>query len=198
MLLLSSVSFQAFVHGSIYSEDLEELGSTVLRIEGPFSYQLVTHGPDYSIFLPEGRYTISASHPDDDGTLALYAEQEISVGSQDQEVDLVLRAPDDDLPLLAGIALVIAALFLWSNRFWRGNAEQGRKRSPEARKVELDGDARSVLAALEASEGRASQKELRQALGFSDSKLSLILTELEHLGKVKRFKRGRANVVRRL
>ena len=39
---------------------------------------------------------------------------------------------------------------------------------------------------------------MKGTLKFSDSKLSLILTELENVGKIKKFKRGRANVVRKL
>ena len=196
LLVLAGASFQAFVHGSIHSEGLEELNGTVVRIEGPFSYQLVVKDSDYSLFLPEGEYRISASRFDEGGRLALYAEQEVAVGSQDQEVDLVLRPPDDSILLYAGVLLTISVLFIWSNRFWGGTARPGQR--ARAIPVELDDGAKRVLAALEASDGRATQKELRQGLRFSDSKLSLILTELEQLGYEKRFKRGRANIVRKL
>jgi uncharacterized membrane protein len=200
LLILSGSSFQAFVHGSIYAEDLEKLNSSVVRVEGPFSYQLVVDKSDYSIFLPEGTYMISASHHDDTGGLALYAEEKIVVGSHDQEVDLVLKPPGPDSFIYAGLILIVAVFFLWSNHFWQGERkeESMSKEALKPMKHELDEDAKSVLSVLDGCEGRATQKELRQNLGFSDSKLSLILTELEQLGLVKRFKRGRANIVRKL
>ncbi|MEM4268133.1 MAG: hypothetical protein QXK37_04870 [Candidatus Woesearchaeota archaeon] len=42
---------------------------------------------------------------------------------------------------------------------------------------------------------RITQKELRKQLPFSEAKVSLILTELEANGKIKKIKRGRGNII---
>lgn len=197
LLLIVGCSSPAFVHGDIYSSSLEELDGTLIRLEGRFSYQLVVPGSNYSIFLPEGSYTISASQFDEHGGLLLYAQQDIMVGGEDQEIDLILYPPNQDILLAVGIMAILAAVFLFANRRWRARDKQtGTRKSTESHA--LDGDALKVLAALESSDNRATQKELRQSLRFSDAKLSLILTELEQTGRVKKFRRGRANIIRKL
>jgi len=46
------------------------------------------------------------------------------------------------------------------------------------------------------NDGRITQKQLRkEMMDLSESKVSLILTELEHKGKVEKVKRGRGNVI---
>lgn len=191
LLLSASITYSSFVYGDIYENNLEKLNKTVISIEGGFSYQLVTDKANYSIFLPEGEYTISASATDSSGN-ALRAEERIKVGPEDQRIDLVLKPMMDvgQIAILAAFLLVVM-VFLWSNRHW------DMKPKPQP-KMELDGDAKSVLKVLDGFEGRATQKELKETLKFSDAKLSLILTELEHMGKIKKFKRGRANIVRKL
>ena len=192
LVISASLCSAAYVYGDIYQKDLQKLNQTVVRIEGDFSYQVVTEKANYSVFLPEGEYLITAtSH---DGAHAI--QEKISVGQQDQKLDLVLKETGNDIPLYLGVLLLLAVAFIWSNRYWR-------TRKPEPQKEQkatyvLDEDAEAVLKILDSFEGRATQKELREALKFSDSKLSLILTELENVGKIKKFKRGRANVVRKL
>ena len=202
LLLFVSFCSAAYVYGDMYTHDLEKLNETTIRIEGRFSYQLVTEKANYSIFLPEGEYTISASSFDEDGNLALYAEERIKVGEQNQQMDLVLQPVNeyDNTLLYAGLLLLIVIIFLWTNSKFHPKKvpEPEKKKMPVRKKIELDEDAKKVLQVLDSFEKRATQKELRTALNFSDTKLSLILTELEHLGHIKKFKRGRANIVKRL
>ncbi len=62
---------------------------------------------------------------------------------------------------------------------------------------EPDKDAKIVLELLASHEDIITQKELKEALNYSDSKMSLILAELEHEGLIKQFKRGRGNIIKR-
>ena len=53
-----------------------------------------------------------------------------------------------------------------------------------------------VLEIMANNDGRISQKELRkELLPLSEAKVSLIITELEHLGKIEKIKKGRGNVL---
>ena len=182
------------------------LNKTMLRVDGEFSYQLVTDKGNYSIYLPDGDYNISASSFGEDGGLAYYAEERIRVGDSDQRVDLVLKPVGNDKSnpfyfavgglVLAGIA--VAVFYLNRNKA-AVNVSEPQLANPEKRAMaEPDDDMKNVLRALDGHEGRATQKELREALGFSDAKLSLIISELEHSGYVKKFKRGRGNIIRKL
>jgi hypothetical protein len=201
LFVLITMAHAAYVYGDIYREDLQKLNKTAIRIDGKFSYQLVTDKANYSIFLPEGEYTISASASDSGSDLR--SVEKVAVGPQDQRVDLVLK-PVWRMEYLLFVLGVIAVIFLWSNKHRDKKSAQSALPAIEEpgplqpKKIELDNDAKSVLRVLEGMEGRATQKELKETLKFSDAKLSLILTELEQLGRVRKFRRGRANVIRKI
>ncbi len=52
-----------------------------------------------------------------------------------------------------------------------------------------------ILEELGKNEGRMTQKELRKLLPFSEAKISIELDFLEEKGLIKKFKKGRGNVV---
>ena len=60
---------------------------------------------------------------------------------------------------------------------------------------ELKDDLKQVLEILKDSNGRINQKDLRKQLNLSEAKVSLMVSELESLNKVKRIKKGRANII---
>ena len=204
-LLLAASATAAFVHGEIYGSDLEKLNKTALRVEGEFSYQLVTEKGNYSIFLPDGDYKISASVFDGTGELSYYTEEQIKVGAEDQRVDLVLSPVSNNYLIYLGIFLVlgITAVGLYMGKRSQPDIQE-KKSEPvvpsetKKEKIEPDEDMKNVLRCLGSHEGRATQKELKEELGFSDAKLSLIISELEHSDYVKKFKRGRGNIIRKL
>ena len=53
----------------------------------------------------------------------------------------------------------------------------------------------SILSILRKEGGRMTQKELRKHIPFSEAKASLMLTELEDKGLIKRIKQGRGNII---
>jgi uncharacterized membrane protein len=52
-----------------------------------------------------------------------------------------------------------------------------------------------VLSIIGAHEGRITQKDLRMRLNCSEAKASLMITDLEDRGLVKKVKKGRGNVI---
>lgn len=53
-----------------------------------------------------------------------------------------------------------------------------------------------ALEIIKKHDGRITQKEMRkEMMDLSESKVSLIITELEHKGRVEKVKRGRGNVI---
>jgi len=61
--------------------------------------------------------------------------------------------------------------------------------------VTLPDDLREVLRIIEKSGGRITQLDLRKALPYSEAKVSLMITDLESRGIVKKVKKGRGNVI---
>jgi uncharacterized membrane protein len=201
-MLLTALSSAAYVHGSIYQENLEPLNKTIIRVDGPFTYQTVSDKSNYSFYLPPGEYKLSAQTTDDPSS---YAETTILVGGTNQQVDLVLKPSfqlSDLLPftVLLVVALALVYFFYLKPSKQRAVIQTRQKIEPNPPKnpIELDDDAKSILRVLDSFEGRATQKEIKETIKFSDAKLSLILTELEQTGHVKKFKRGRANVIRKI
>ncbi|MBI2147814.1 winged helix-turn-helix transcriptional regulator [Candidatus Woesearchaeota archaeon] len=52
-----------------------------------------------------------------------------------------------------------------------------------------------ILDILQKNERRMTQKDIRKELPLSEAKVSLLITELEHAGKIKKIKKGRGNIV---
>jgi uncharacterized membrane protein len=61
--------------------------------------------------------------------------------------------------------------------------------------VTLPDDLREVIRIIEKSGGRITQLDLRKALPCSEAKVSLMVTDLESRGIVKKVKKGRGNVI---
>ncbi|MBD3210079.1 hypothetical protein GF318_01740 [Candidatus Micrarchaeota archaeon] len=109
----------------------------------------------------------------------MYAQQSVLVGNDGQQVDLALRPNENtEVPALAALMAVPALSRLCLNSGFSSKSTQPVQKAAE---FELGADAKHVLEALDSFDRRASQKELKQLLKFSDAKLSLILTELNSL-----------------
>ncbi|WP_292465133.1 hypothetical protein [Methanolobus sp.] len=61
--------------------------------------------------------------------------------------------------------------------------------------AELPDDLRETVGIISRHGGRISQKELRGSLKHSEAKVSLMISDLENRGIVKKFKKGRGNVI---
>ncbi len=59
----------------------------------------------------------------------------------------------------------------------------------------IPSDLQEVLSIIRAQEGRITQKDLRLRLNCSEAKASLMITDLEARGLVKKVKKGRGNVI---
>jgi uncharacterized membrane protein len=63
------------------------------------------------------------------------------------------------------------------------------------KKLPISTDLRIVMDVIQSRKGRITQKELRSRLDYSEVKVSLLLSELEKRGLIKKFKNGRENIV---
>jgi uncharacterized membrane protein len=66
---------------------------------------------------------------------------------------------------------------------------------PSVRDLLLPEDCRQVLSIIEKNDGRITQLDLRKMLPYSEAKVSLIVSDLESRGLVKKIKKGRGNVL---
>jgi uncharacterized membrane protein len=81
------------------------------------------------------------------------------------------------------------------------SSEEGLKKPdsftpPKNHKINLPEDLREILNVIRVSGNRITQRELRKKSPYSESKVSLMLSDLEERGLIEKFKRGRGNIVR--
>ncbi len=60
---------------------------------------------------------------------------------------------------------------------------------------DLPNDAKKVMDFIKSREGRCTQLEIREKFPSSEAKISLIISELEHKGKIQKIKKGRGNII---
>jgi uncharacterized membrane protein len=210
-LLLLTFAYATTVYGEIVNpETFEQLNSTVIKIKGPTTTQFVADG-NYSVELAEGNYTIIAYYLEN-GKIKYYTNENLSVVGKEIRFDIVplptdfqrvyeLENFDFELPtqpkeektnllvIVAFVIIVIIAALLFYKK-------KGEEREKDEKKAELDEDGRRVLDLIEKYEGRITQKELREILKWSEAKTSLVIAELEVLGKIRRIKKGRENILK--
>lgn len=74
-------------------------------------------------------------------------------------------------------------------------AENSEIETDALRKLPLSTDLNEILNVIQSHRGRITQKDLRSRLEYSEVKVSLLLSELEKRGLIKKLKRGRENIV---
>lgn len=206
----------ATIKGTAYDWfSMEPLAGVVIEVNSTPPQQVVAREGVYSLELPVGSYQITARFYRY-GVLEYYAEENISVVDDGVFVlDLIMLPaleeerliPPEmlDLEELAadnqagknvtyslGVVLVVsvfaAAFFL----AWRRGREKKKRISGMHG---LPDDLSEVLRALQEKGGRVTQTELRKKLPYSEAKISLMLTDLESRGLIRKIRKGRGNVI---
>jgi uncharacterized membrane protein len=100
---------------------------------------------------------------------------------------------------LAG-ALVIGFILLRKKKEEAHLAEPDEEISapvtvPPASMAGLSDDLKQVVAIIEKNGGRITQLDLRKSLSYSEAKVSLMITDLESRGILRKVKKGRGNVI---
>ena len=204
LAVLPSVASAATIEGTVYDMSLQK-ASAVVSIDTVPKQQTVTVDGAYSFEVPAGSYMLSAETVQKDykadesvvvETEGTYTLDIILFPSFEEERELMEEAESfslDEMPvadysliLLAGIVVIIIALAFIGLKV--------RKLKPVHPKP-LSADLDKAIRFIRKNGGRVSQKDLRQEFHLSEAKISLMVTELESMGLVKRIKKGRGNVI---
>ena len=207
LLLSTPLAYAAQIYGSLYDwETLEPLSGVVVEINTTPEQVLVSRDGSYSFSVPGGSYLLRARYYENN-LLKLEAEEELEVPQNGSyRIDLILFPTleeeflfdDIDVSILeeqeqgrSYVFLLVAALLF--SAAVAGYLYLRRRREEE--QEPLPEDLAQVLEIIRKEGGRMKQSELRKRLGCSEAKLSLMLADLEHRGKIKKIKKGRGNIV---
>jgi uncharacterized membrane protein len=201
LAMLPSAASAATIHGNVYDMSLQK-ASAMVSVDTVPRQQSVAVDGSYSFEVPEGSYTLSASTVSGDQK----AEEALVVESEgDYTLDLILfptfeeeqalieeaegfsmdEAPPADYSvlILSGIIVIIIALAFIGQRL--------RKLKPVQPKP-LSHDLDRAVRYIRQHGGRVNQKDLRKEFNLSEAKISLMVTEMESMGLVKK---GRGNII---
>jgi uncharacterized membrane protein len=222
---VSNIVYGATIHGTTYSYDLDKISNVLIEINSTPKQILYAVDGEYSLELPHGIYKIIALSKDGneiqkaEEIINIYHEGKFNIDLflmtliEDDYVNNSIYLDIDELPnfpkkennslwiilISAGvlaISAVIAALLIQKKKNKKHIQEERVFSGKEEKYTKKDSDIKSmILNEISGMDGRATQKGLRKIIPFSESKISLVITELENEGKIKKIRKGRGNIL---
>lgn len=206
IIFLVTPAYGTVLRGDVYNASLDKISNVVVVVDSNPVQRYVVKNGTYRFELPPGKYSLSARSFDDEEQ-HLGTDEEITIKEEGTFVsDLVLEPFNEsekketpgqtqknglksilqvtDIIFIIGIAIVISFLA------WKFT----RKRKKKEEESDFDDNTSHLLNIIK-SEKRMTQKELRKHFDLSEAKVSLIVSELEKKGLVKRVKKGRGNII---
>lgn len=223
-LLLIHLSHAATIHGTVYNIVLDPESDVRLEINTLPKQFMISKDGNYSFNVPNGNYAIKAYTQDsyaeenitilDDGDYVIDIVLMPLIGeSVDNYLpneyidsyDVSLQDPDmtakNNLSLIIGIILVICISIMLLVLFVHKQISKEQQKNVKKDVVDIVVDSpirdKNKLKALEfiKHNERTTQKDLRKQLPLSEAKISLIVAELEHEGRIKKIRKGRGNIL---
>jgi uncharacterized membrane protein len=211
--LASYLASAATIKGTAYDPDLRPMKDVVLEINTTPVQKYVAKDGSFLFSLPIGTYNISATF--ETQTEVFFATDIITVNDEGRYLrDLFLEPKTKAVPqnqtasdnsfyqvykpyFFFGGGTILGLLIIWLSYFLitRTKVMEAKKEAgKDAGDVTKD-ELEKVLGIIRKSGGRATQKDIRKEIPYSEAKISLMISELEEKGRVKKIKKGRGNII---
>ena len=202
----------ATVHGIVYDASLNRAENVIVEVSSVPKQIYVSKEGSYSFSLPSGDYTIKAIYQLNYDRYT--AQQNITIREDgDYVLDMILfpditeenELLDEDINpdniytgergfrlvwyltvILAILSLIAAAFLLFKRK------KQNKK---PAVNVEETDETKAIVKFIKDNGGRVTQKDIRKNFPVSEAKISLLISELEDKGTIKKIKRGKGNII---
>jgi uncharacterized membrane protein len=215
LLILIETALGATIHGTVYDLMLEKKENAIVTVDTAPKQTYVAKDGTYSFELGIGEYTIEAKYIEEDKLISKIKET-VSVQQEgDYIVDLILfpsfeeeeeLLSETDLDvvdpleevnytfyIVIGIFVIAFGIFIYLK--YKKSLTKIKKDIEETiQSKEVAAESKKVLDFIK-QEGRTTQKEIRRKFPSSEAKISLIISELEHKGIIKKIKKGRGNII---
>ena len=96
------------------------------------------------------------------------------------------------------ISILLVVYFLKKGKkkeYIQEKKEESFDETKEEKEVDAPESLDRVIRIIKENNGRVTQREIRKQIPLSEAKISLMITELEDKGIVKRIKKGRGNII---
>jgi len=222
MLTIPLVSAATLI-GTVYNDNLDVEQDVLVEINSTPTQKLLSKDGKYKFDLSVGIYLLTARKglittqetvrivkegefiydvfliPSLGEESELWSETNNDYFAEEEESNIIRNVVVGIVFFLTFVRIVYYRKKYGSLRLFRKKVKKESKKSIDEHKQDLDnepGHMEKALEIIEKHDGRISQKKLRkEMLYLSEAKISLILTELEHKGKIEKVKKGRGNVI---
>jgi len=212
-LILINSALAATIHGTVYDDSLNVLKDTIVEVDSTPNQRVLAKDGKYSFTLPAGEYTITTSYEGqkteekititDDGDYVLDLFLFPSFEDEDELLEETGYISIEDeyfeeetvtsnqafITIIIVFSVILIGLILFFLKSRKDDIKSGIEDIDD--KTELE----KYLDFIKRNDGRTTQKEIRKHFGMSEAKISLVITELEHDGKIKKIKKGRSNII---
>jgi len=203
----------AEIYGTVYDMSLNPAMGAVIEINSTPKQTKILKDGAYSFTLPVGNYVIKATYVTNYNVYS--TEENITIVDEgryivdlivfpdlSEESELLLLGEDINLEeiyedetkafpwlYIIFVLVVIAAILLFFKK-----RKPKEKTEEKILEEEIDPKDR-IYDFIKQKGGRVTQREIRKNFPVSQASISLILTELENDGKLKKIKRGKGNII---
>lgn len=178
----------ASLEGYVYDISLDKLDNVIVEINTIPLQRLVAKDGFYEFkSISTGTYQIKAYTNDK----KLEALEEIKIaeeGTYTYDIFLIPELEDTDSrlviwPYILSIFIIGLIIFLVF-----------KYKKPKKQEI-IDQDLDYIINIIKKEGNRIIQRDLVQKTGLSEAKISLMITDLENKGKIRKIKKGRANII---
>ncbi len=202
----------ATLHGNIYDFDLNIVKNSIIIVDSEPKQTIVAKEGDYSFTLNPGSYIVTAFVVDGNEITAR-AEEKIVINQEgDFVLDLIVFPSFGDLEELLNqsdleviepfeeqefpywiflIFVILILAVIGYKKFYK----KKEKKKHEEKKENEDDESAKIIDFIKKEGGRVNQRDIRKQSNLSEAKISLLISELESKGLVKKIKKGRGNII---
>ena len=125
-------------------------------------------------------------------------EQELLNSTEESELDEFIEENNDYQYVYQIILALFIICFLIVAGFYVNRKLKLKRR--DQKEVNKNNEKEDILTKkliefIKKQDGRVTQKDIRKQFTYSEAKISLIITELESKGVIKKIKKGRGNII---
>tara|TARA_Y100000310_G_scaffold329253_1_gene398726 strand:+ start:2666 stop:3367 length:702 start_codon:yes stop_codon:yes gene_type:complete len=210
ILTLLPVVSAATIKGSVYDIFLDEINKAIVTIDTEPEQISISKDGSYLFNVPPGEYTIIATYYTEGDVYGL--EEQITIKEEgDYNIDLILapslgeELSEEDIigfedfevgePSKFGLVITIMAMLTIVLYFHFSKHHFIKEPKESDIKGETEEQLDNLVDYIKSEGGRATQKQIRKKFPSSEAKISLMITELEAKGIIKKIKKGRGNII---
>ena len=211
-LASASLGNAATIYGTVYDFSLKKVTNAEVEINSsPRQFMVAVNGT-YTFEVPNGDYLIESNQFQKKSVVSA-AKENLTVKQEGSYViDLILfpevesgfreadpiginesfldTSSQKNYSLISAIiALVIISLAAFYYFFAKNKKISWREEYSD------DDELRKLINLIKQEGGRTTQKDIRKQIPLSETKISLMISELEHKGIIEKIKKGRGNII---